>query len=171
VVEDVPSIHRMQWNSRGELVSDKRLSMAGKTEKNWLPIFSPLESGFLYSTDPLRLTESDTEVSLPVQAVDFRGGSSVVSFRNGWLWVVHQVVVRPGETRRTYLHRFCWTSDLRKGSNFKTSRPWCCRKPTIEFVSGLEKAYNGNLLMTYGYEDREAYLVELSPDMVWEMLR
>lgn len=171
VIEDRPTIHQMQWNDKGELVSDERISQEGKTEKNWLPIFSPLEQGFLYSTDPFHLTDIEGETPLKIQAEDFRGGSSVISFKNGWLWIIHQVIVRPGETRRIYLHRFCWTSDLRKASDFKTSRPWCCRKPTIEFVSGLEKAYNGNLLMTYGYEDREAYLVELDPEMVWGMLR
>ncbi len=162
------------------------LSEPGKTEKNWLPIMNghaeEPQSGsgpyFLYNTGPELVLKNGTsewsyQERVPLDVHDFRGGSNVVPFMGGWLWAIHQVTILPGQTKRIYLHRLCWSRGNQDGptvAGFRTSRPFCFEKPQIEFCSGACIGPDGSLLLAYGVEDNYAFLAVVDEKVVADML-
>lgn len=185
--EDYPQIYACAWKE-DKLVFCNRISTPGIVEKNWLPILNwhadrpQTATGphTLYSTGPemiIRNGASDVRYKSRVSVVDvhdFRGSSNVIPYLGGWLWVIHQVVTLPKETKRTYIHRLCWARGNQDGptiDGFKTSRPFCFEKKQVEFCSGASIGPDGSLLLTYGIEDNYAFLVAVDESTVADMLK
>lgn len=184
--EDLPQIYGCVWKEN-KLVSCNMISAPGKMEKNWLPIMNwyadrpQTEAGpyILYSTGPEMVSRNGRpgvsyQARNPVDAHDFRGSSNVIPYLGGWLWVIHQVTVLPGETKRKYLHRLCWSRGNEDGpmvEGFRTSLPFCFEKPQIEFCSGACVGSDGSLLLTYGIEDNYAFLSVIDEATVASMLK
>jgi tetratricopeptide (TPR) repeat protein len=180
--EERPQIFKCYWRADGSLVACDRISAPGRTEKNWLPfIHRDVYNGepvCLYATGP-NLTTVDmtgstiSMVPVAIDCEDFRGGAAPIPFEGGLLWVIHQVTVRPGMTRRTYLHRFVWSPVKYQGDklpDLRCSRPFCFQDQTIEFCSGMCHGDKGEILLTYGFMDNTAHLAVVDYDVIKQAL-
>lgn len=139
-----------------------------RCQKNWLPFVREGELLLLYGTDPtvvlrvdpitMQATEhrrSDPDASLET----FRGSSPLVPFRGGWLYVVHEASDVPNETRR-YLHRLVELDGELRVRRF--SDPFRFLHTGIEFCAGATWIPDGRLMLTFGFEDREAYVATVT---------
>lgn len=139
----------------------------GLHEKNWTPVMDGNTTRFIYTYDPAIIVDGEGDeiaTGTPELAADhFRGGSQAIPFDSGYLSVVHEVIKSKGA--RIYLHRFVQTD--RNGVLVSCSRPFCFIEKGIEFAAGLARAPQGNrLLVSFGFEDRQAWLAEVHEDDV-----
>jgi hypothetical protein len=128
-------------------------------EKNWMPQVAGDKLQFIYLCDPTRVLDEHarTLVEHPpaVAAEEFRGGSQAIPFDGGWLALIHEVALLDG--RRVYQHRFVWFD----ASNVlrRVSRRFFFHGKGIEFAAGLAWHPDGrHLIMSYGVDDREAWI-------------
>ncbi|HEU0115863.1 MAG TPA: hypothetical protein VFQ80_14355 [Thermomicrobiales bacterium] len=138
----------------------------GLYERNWMPVVADGALAFVYGLAPTAVLACDLDsggVDLahihdaPHLATDLRGGSQLVAVDGGWICLVHDVIDNE-EAGRTYLHRF-----VRLDGAFRItalSHPFRFRATTIEFAAGLARR-GETLALTYGVEDREAWLADL----------
>jgi hypothetical protein len=148
----------------GEFGAVRPLSSPAQHEKNWMPVVYEGELLIVYSCSPtvvLHVTDSAVNEIIrhpgPVIARDFRGGSQGVPVEDGYLFVVHELVVsdRGG---RVYLHRFVRTDrDLRITD---ISLPFYFIHPTVEFCCGLAVGTD-DVVVSFGFQDREAFVVSV----------
>ena len=98
----------------------------------------------------------------------FRGGSQLIPFDDGWLALVHETHLHDGQ--RHYRHRFVgFDASLRLRS---VSRPFFFQTRGVEFAAGLAWRPDGRqLLVSYGVEDREAWLGAVDAEDVRRALR
>lgn len=154
-------------------------------EKNWMPIPFSWEWGspqFLYSCAPTIRRSARahgpnyywTGRDGPWVARSFSGGSQVVHVPHlGYLAVVHEAITfdqKPvnATNRRIYQHRFVrFNVDFRV---IQVSRPFCFHGKGIEFAAGLIVEDN-DVIVSYGVNDAQAYLVRLPLEHVRAMLR
>lgn len=140
-------------------------------QKNWMPLVDGDRLRVVYSLLPevtLDLTPVATGDAGDVVVEShgttsfepgrLRGGSQGVRIPDGWLFVVHAVTVDEAGEGRTYLHRFVkMSTEMRVVA---ASEPFYFLRRGIEFCAGL--AVDGDrLVVSFGVEDREAYLGEL----------
>jgi tetratricopeptide (TPR) repeat protein len=167
-----PTIYRVVWgNTTGSVWNCQKLSSSSHPEKNWLPFDNGQK--ILYGMSPMKIL-SETGATIFTQEVgldltDLRGGAPPIRFDGGWLWVVHQFSIIAGQTKRVYLHRFCFTDSTMKGP-LRISRPFFFRNRNIEFCAGLAQGFDDNLLLSFGFNDNEAWLAEVTPDTIRKML-
>jgi hypothetical protein len=174
-----PRIHNIRWDVlTGKIESCIPISEPDKIEKNWLPFVHGQEKlSFIYSHSPMKVGSLakngeitwDVNYQPPFNGSDFRGGTSPIQDKHGaWVWIVHEVFVKTGQKRRTYLHRF-----MAADPEFKkvlVSAPFYLDHLGIEFCSGLT-AVKGGYLLGYGNEDKEACISFVSTDTVMHLLR
>jgi hypothetical protein len=161
---EVPEYWEAVWNADGKLLTSRRISEAGKVEKNWLPIISDVDGGigYLYGHSPLTTVDTNGsvihQVATTLNLSAFRGSAAPIPYSGGRLWVVHEVTT-PGGGKRVYLHRFVWA----KGDGIWVSPPFLMRgRPCIECCFSINKV-DGGVLMTCSWEDREVYTITV-PD-------
>jgi len=148
-------------------------------EKNWMPILD-MPFHFVKWSNPTQVVKVDldsgTSETVFLSDVmlsgyrDFRGGSSVIPYKDGHMAIIHEVVLFKDELGRKdayYYHRFLvWDKDWRITAmsdyfDFMTGR--------IEFCCGL--AINGDrALITFGFQDNAAYILELPLKQIEEMI-
>jgi hypothetical protein len=168
----------------GRVVSHRPLTgfRDGGVEKNWLPFLDEAtgEPRLLYAQDPWVVLAVDeatgrcrvVEERRPSQDLSrWRGGGGPVPFETedgpGRLWVVHEVA-HLEDRRRRYLHRFVWTA----GERVRATPPFVLDHLGVEYAAGLCGTPDGrDLLVTYGLEDREAWLARLPRAAVAARLR
>ncbi|WP_437293985.1 tetratricopeptide repeat protein [Sorangium sp. So ce426] len=138
-------------------------------EKNWLPWSRDGELFVIYAYDPFEVRRVDAATGETViahsstpsfRAAGFRGSAPPLPIpgRAGrWLLMTHEVAYRP--QGNAYAHRFVEV-DERDGI-VAASRPFHFDHVGIEYAVGLCDLGDGKLLVTYGYEDREARWLEL----------
>jgi len=146
-------------------------------EKNWMPILG--RGAWLYACSHAgHVVTVDADLDLaggwqvcqrspaPPIASEFRGGSQLVPFREGWLAVIHEVAYLDG--RRCYEHRLVWfDANLRLAA---VSQPFAFREPrTIEFAAGLARL-GGRVVISFGVQDAEAWLVAVAEEDAWQLL-
>jgi hypothetical protein len=154
---------------------------AAEHEKNWMPIEGgSLAGGWLYAASHRgHVVTVDRDPSLagaylmhqrgpaPLISKEFRGGGQLISWRAGYLGVIHEVAVV--NEKRVYEHRFIWFDEslaLRR-----VSMPFAFREPqAIEFAAGLA-AVGERVIVSFGVRDAEAWLVELEANDVGRLLR
>lgn len=150
---------------------------ADHNQKNWMPFVEDGQLRFIYWTDPtvvLRWDEQSRQCTpwltreCPLALENQRGGSGVIAFNDGWLYVTHEVSFS-GE-QRTYLHRFIHLdSDFRLKA---VTEPFYFKTLGIEFCAGLVQGpAEHQLLLSFGLEDNLAWLVALEIDDVLRQLR
>jgi glycosyltransferase involved in cell wall biosynthesis len=130
-------------------------------EKNWMPQVAGDRLRFVYLCDPTRVVDDRghtvSETTPAIAARNFRGGSQLIGFDDGWLALIHEVHWRPADRRRFYLHRFVWfdkTDRLRR-----VSRPFFFNAKGVEFAAGLAWHPDGKrLLISYSVSDRESWI-------------
>lgn len=137
-------------------------------EKNWMPILG--RQAWLYACNRdgrVATVDADDQVpggyqllgraSAPAVAREFRGGSQLVPWHDGYLALVHEVAILDGQ--RAYEHRLVgFDNRLRLVS---MSQPFAFRETkTIEFAAGLA-TLGDRVVASFGVRDAEAWLVEI----------
>ena len=148
-------------------------------EKNWMPI-NDMPFHFVKWTNPTEIvkvdlkTESSKTVALVPQTItteqEMRGGSNIINWGEYRLGIIHECTFWYNEGNNKdsiYVHRLLlWDKDwnLVKYSdtiNFMAAQ--------IEFVCGAAEI-NGDLVITYGYQDNAAFALTVPKDLVEELL-
>ena len=149
----------------------------GLHQKNWMPLVRGDELFLVYSSDPTvvlsvdpktmksrRIVEREPSVALH----DLRGGSQVIAFDKGWLYVAHEVFA--GEPGRRYTHRLVWMN-----ADFEIERlsdPFVFVGLGIEFCAGLAHDSKRKLLIfSFGVDDKRGCLAVASAGKVRTALR
>ena len=140
-------------------------------EKNWAPLVLNGRRRFMYRPGVVVSSDGTTfeEHALDGLALDsLSGGSQLIPYDGGWLAVVHESGAQPNG-QRWYRHRFIWYDvSLRPA---RVSKPFCLNHKGIEFVAGLARDLNtGALLLSYGVDDREAWIGEIDASDVRGLL-
>jgi hypothetical protein len=137
-----------------------------RAEKNWSPAIWNDELFLVYAFAPMALVRWDGSRLLraglesyfgPPIAVDFRGGSQLISIDDGFLTVVHMGADFP-DGSRIYLHRFV-TLD----AEFRivgVSPPFTFREQGVEFAAGLA-IQDGFAIVSFGVSDMECWMMRL----------
>jgi tetratricopeptide (TPR) repeat protein len=150
-----------------------------RIQKNWLP-FVDRETGALhvvYAYEPLTVLHVDpasgrcrpvVEVPQGRHFERWHGSAGPIDLPDGGrLLMIHEVAL---QGRRYYLHRFVgvdpdWRID-------RVSRPFFFHHRGVEFAGGATLTHDGaDLLVTYGVEDREAWLCRIPLARVLDLLR
>jgi len=173
--EGFPQLYDCQWDQSGELEHCCRVSAPGRVEKNWLPFELNGDDKVIYCTGPqLRIMSLGIEPDIigepALNVHDLRGGAGPIPFMNGMLWITHQVTIRGGMTRRTYMHRFVWVPSFDQAHDMRVSRPFYFQDQTIEFCSGMCRHGNSEILLTYGFMDNTANLAVVDASTISGML-
>lgn len=131
-------------------------------EKNWMPQAKGASLHFIYSCDPTRIvndrgeTVSESDAGFAVE--QFRGGTQLIEFDEGWLALVHEVQWQ--NDRRFYQHRFVWFDS--ENNLRRLSRPFYFKEKGVEFAAGLAWHPDGRrLLVSYGVADSESWIASI----------
>ncbi len=123
-------------------------------EKNWMPLSVGGALTWIYSLDPTAILPGPLNYcSFALE--NLRGGAAV-AFQEGYLCVTHEVI--PTNEGRIYLHRF-----VQLDAHFyvvSVSKAWVFAHHGVEFCVGLV-VDNDDIIMSYGVEDREAWIVRV----------
>lgn len=164
---------------KDDYIVNKITSLQGpdpdRIEKNWLPFVVDNELYVVYSYSPLIIYKPNLETGECIPVINknhnldmtrFRGSASPISFDDGYLLMIHEVVWQNG---RTYIHRFIYLD-----KNFeikKISRPFTFKHTGVEFCSSMTLDHsNAKLIMGMGIEDKEAYLCTTNVDYIRSLL-
>lgn len=144
-----------------------------KYQKNWMPFIHSGQLHFVYFCDPLTVLKANINTGV-VQLVykeenqnyrnNYRGTSKGVKWQNGWLFVVHETtheyLQQTKSYHRTYIHRIIY---MDRDFNIQAfTKPFWFKEQSVEFALGLEWSKDKrNLLIGFGYEDKEAYICSL----------
>jgi len=147
-------------------------------EKNWMPILdkpyhyikwsNPTE---VVKVDPKTQTSQTVHLGnyIPLPR-DLRGGSQVVPFGDYYLACTHEVDLFNSEVGRKdarYYHRFVvWDKSW---NIIKYSKEFNIMDGDVEFCVGMS-VKGSNLVMTFGFQDNAAYVMEISIDTIVEFL-
>lgn len=140
-------------------------------EKNWMPVLTKPHT-FIKWTSPTEVVE--TEVFAGGSTVtkhlrpgldipfDLRGGSQVVPWGNFYIAIVHHVDLTKNyldQKDAVYRHRFAvWDREFNLLGI--STEPLSFLGGDIEFCAGAGKL-DGNLLVTFGFQDNAAFLLEI----------
>ena len=155
-----------------------------RNEKNWLPFSHDGKLAMIYGYDPLTIkvptmidlkatgeTTNFLEMGTHIDFSRFRGSAGPIKFPydgyQGELIVIHEVILR--NEGRCYTHRFVWLDQ-----NFAIgtiSPPWFIDHKGIEFCKSLVFNHSDDkLILGVGIEDREAWIYQVSIDVVSSLL-
>ena len=146
-------------------------------EKNWMPV-NDKPYHFVKWTMPTEIVKADPTMSLcetvfikqtPYITHDQRGGSQVIRWGNMYITFTHEVDLFKnylGQKDAFYRHRLViWDEEF----NFAgASNPFTFLDARVEFCVGAA-AYNGDLLLTFGFQDNAAFVLQV-PKLVVEDL-
>lgn len=136
-------------------------------EKNWMPIIDK-PYHFVRWTNPVQIVrvnpdngdctvvhQSKNHLNIPTE---IRGGSHVVPFADGYLFLTHEVYYETinGKNHFKYYHRFFYLTKNWEIPKYTTSFSFMDSR--IEFCCGL--CVQGNdLLISFGLEDNASYIL------------
>lgn len=155
-------IGRLYLNDEGDVVRADVQKTSQEHEKNWMPLSVNGELTWIYSLDPTAILPGPLW-ECPFALEHLRGGAAI-AFDGGYLAVTHEVVET--DEGRIYLHRF-----VRLDSEFHVtavSSAWVFAHYGIEFAAGLVQD-GDRLIIAYGVEDREAWIMSVSVKEVEKM--
>ena len=145
--------------------------------KNWMPIIDkPFH--FVKWSNPTEIVKVDPE-NKTCETVfvgnyqeigrDLRGGSQIVSWRDHYIAITHEVDLFKSETGRkdaVYRHRVClWDKDF---NLVKWTNDFSIMGGDVEFCVGLTQK-GDDFYMTYGFQDNAAYLLKFSQKIFEDM--
>lgn len=142
-------------------------------EKNWMPIEDrPYE--YMKWSNPVEIVKYDPETHTTHQlyhgkfdsscAHDERGGSQVIPFKDGYLGLQHVTYFIKNTSRKKdgdYVHRFTYWD--KEWNVIKRSQLFAFLAGAIEFSCGMCK-HNDNYLITFGFQDNAAFILEVTSD-------
>lgn len=142
-------------------------------QKNWLPFVDDDNvAKWVYGYNPLTVVTADAEGRVTVVSqhdwsssgiltANYRGSAGPVDYGTDRLLLIHEVCVEKDGTR-VYLHR--WVVTSRDFSQLRSvSRPFSLDHSGVEMALGMVW-YNGQLVVSVGVEDREAWLYYFDKD-------
>jgi hypothetical protein len=147
-------------------------------EKNWMP-FLDLPYHFVKWSNPTEVVVVDpkTETCKTVFVGkqfdfhrDFRGGSQIVSVESGYIALTHEVCLFNNDVGRkdaVYFHRL-----LHWDKNFnltKYSKEFSLMSGHVEFSVGMCKR-NTDFLITFGFQDNAAYVMQIPQKTLMDLL-
>ena len=162
-------------------ISRKRIEAPDPTsycEKNWMPIID-LPYHYIKWTNPLEIVKVDTEtntsevvISKPLvgQLNNLRGGTQVIPFGKGHLCIIHECKLwyNAAENRNVlYTHR--WVLFDKDWNIEHISNSFSFMNGDVEFATGMCE-YNGELLITFGFQDNCAFLLRIPLNKVNELI-
>jgi predicted GH43/DUF377 family glycosyl hydrolase len=146
-------------------------------EKNWMPVVD-LPFHFVKWTNPTEVikvnleTLSSETVILKEQPIlkglnrDLRGGSQVISYKDHYLAITHEVNLWNNQKSNKdgqYYHRFIlWD---KQWNVVKVSEDFKFLGANIEFCCGLTQKED-ELLMTFGFHDSSSFLLKAKTDFI-----
>lgn len=154
----------------GGNLKNPRLLQSPRYERNWIPAVGEAGWRLIYSVAPLIVLGPEAQVPGEAPAGAYlRGSSQAVHYRDGYLAVVHEVAGNHEQVRKIeYTHRFVmFNNDLTQVT--KVGKPFCFQKRGIEFCAGLA-VWKDQLVISYGVDDRRAYVAEVTNDIVHNYL-
>lgn len=147
--------------------------------KNWMPILDK-PYHFIKWSNPTEIvkvnpkTKTCETVFLGQQhqiGRDIRGGSQVIPWKNYYVAITHEVDLFKSETGRKdaiYRHRILfWDKNF---NLIHWTNDFSIMGGDVEFCVGLTKKEN-NFIMTYGFQDNAAYLLEFPEKILDDFLR
>lgn len=157
----------------GVLTDCRRVDVLPKQhEKNWMPWVHEGHLHFVYKPGTIIDAQGKKlrEEAQPLVIDHFSGSSQLVPFMAGWLGIVHEAWKSPASGKRFYQHRFVWFDD--DAMPVKISPPFYFTVKDIEFAVGLtENPHDpGTFLISYGVNDREAWLGTISAEDIRSVL-
>ena len=147
-------------------------------EKNWMPILD-LPYHYIKWSNPTEVVKVDPEKETCEQVFigewkqlprDLRGGSQVISWKDHYLAITHEVDLFNSEVGRkdaVYRHRILlWDKDW---NMVKWSNDFSLMGGHVEFCIGL--ALKGDdFLLSFGFQDNAAYLLKFPQSVMEEFL-
>jgi len=163
-------------------ISRTRMPAPGKNdsycEKNWMPILDQPYHWIKWSNptevvkfDPVSKTTVTTKLGqyYPLDR-DLRGASQVIPFLDGYLTLTHETYLHRSERdlkNATYRHRFIfWDKNF---NVVKFSKEFSFMGAKIEFCCGMAE-YNGNILITFGYQDNAAFIMQAPTNFIIDFI-
>ena len=153
----------------------RMLRQPRQCEKNWMPIFNYKDQNHIYFMYRCgEVVDSDGAakmLSVPDWDIGaLGGGSQVLPYGNGYLSLVHEARQIPGKTARYYIHRFVAFDHEFKVRKITT--PFHFNEKGIEYAMGLawHPEEPTNLVISYGFKDREARIGTVSQEDVNRLL-
>lgn len=150
-------------------------SPQNRTEKNWLPMRIEEKLHYLYSYDPVIILDRELNLKEYPQKLRFgafRGGGGVINYQiedeDGYLCIVHEVGLYPGNNGRCYLHRFIWLNSTFLIS--KVSHVWIFEHQGIEYCRSMIQDKD-KLVLGVGIEDRESWYYLIDANLPKNMLK
>jgi hypothetical protein len=148
-------------------------------EKNWMPILDK-EFHYIKWTSPTEVVKANPDKPVCEQVVvtpgkvvnaDQRGGSQLVNWGEYYLAITHEVVLFKNYLQQkngTYRHRLCvWDKEFNLVGVSPES--WSFLDGQIEFAAGAA-VYNEKLLVTFGFQDNAAFILEVPGQVVDDMI-
>jgi tetratricopeptide (TPR) repeat protein len=148
-------IARLHFSAKGDV---KRADVQPTNqihEKNWMPLVVDGDLAWIYSLDPTAILPGPLR-ACPFALEHLRGGAAI-AYGKGYLCVMHEVI--DSDTGRVYLHRF-----VKLDKRFvvtAVSPSWVFAHHGIEFAAGLARGSGKQILISYGIEDHEAWVVRV----------
>lgn len=141
-------------------------------EKNWMPVVCDNELKFIYSSDPVRIVDSQGRLicqhNLDRAADNFRGGYAISDFNDGYLAVIHESSIH-GRLRR-YLHRFVWYDKSFRLQKY--SDVFYLTQLGLEFVAGLTRhPVSQSLIISYSVGENAGWLGTITEQDVMCLLK
>lgn len=146
-------------------------------EKNWMPILD-LPYHYIKWGNPTEVVKVNPETGTSEIVFlgerkdiprDLRGGSQVISWRDYYVAITHEVDLFKSETDRkdaVYKHRVCfWDKNF---NLVKWTDDFSIMGGHVEFCVGLSQQ-GSDFLMTFGFQDNAAYLLKF-PEKLFEDL-
>jgi hypothetical protein len=144
-------------------------------EKNWMP-FLDLPYHYIKWGNPTEIVKVDPENQTSETVFsgekkniprDLRGGSQVISWKDYYVAITHEVDLFQSETGRkdaVYRHRICfWDKNF---NLIKWTDDFSIMGGHVEFCVGLIQQ-GTDFLMSFGFQDNAAYLLKF-PEKVFE---
>jgi FkbM family methyltransferase len=138
-------------------------------EKNWMPVID-MPFHFIKWANPTEVVKVNPETNTSETVVlknqigqygNLRGGSPVISYKGKRICIIHECDLWRNKLEQKdskYTHRFIiWDN---KWNIEHISDSFSFMGGEIEFCCGLTE-YNGDLLITFGFQDNAAYLLKM----------
>ena len=164
----------------------KMTGVKGNTsEKNWLPFSDQVlnqKIKFIYGSNPMIIGKYDMLKrdslfqTMSTSGYDngrMRGSSPIIKFKykrkEGYLYVVHEVLFSKNSYDRHYFHRFVLLDS--NNSIINVSDLFFFDHIGVEFCVGLCNSHTKDeVIISYGYEDCEAKFVGVKLETIFNML-
>lgn len=147
-------------------------------EKNWMPILNK-PYHYIKWCNPTEVVKIDPKTGTSKQVfigeenlIDGypRGGSQVISWKDGYVAITHDVDLFKSEVDRKdaiYYHRILfWDKNF---NLLKSSNKFSIMGGHVEFCVGLA-IHKENMIMTFGFQDNAAYLLKFDESVLEEFL-